>query len=494
MRRSFFGTHLVKLMNRSIERGFRATALRNSSLASAILLAATAAGYAQRAPDISNPIGSFDVSVRAASNERQTRAQQPAAPVNLLTRDEAVRLALAQASAFQQAKITESIAAEDVRQAKIAFLPKITLPSTVIYNSPTLGPVAPGTPRADRFSFISSNAVAEYESLLGAAGEIDVSGRLRAALGRSVALLEAARAGTEIARRALIQGVDDAYYGLSLSTAKRRSSELSVTAAEEFARITELMFNAGEVAQVDVTRARVQVASRRDEAEQARTAESIAAGALRVLVGYDFSTPVAVVDLSSALPDAGQINQFVESAISNRPEFAQLEAERRAAEQEAKAARAERLPQFTYSLNGGFDSQSLRPDVLHEHLGLLATVSVTIPIFDWGASRSRQRQARFRAQSFENERALAVRNFTQQFYSAQSQALAAASRYQLLSASVTDAERNVTASLARYRGGEAPFIEVSDSLSTLAAQRAALYQALFDYQSARARLLQLTER
>ena len=142
----------------------------------------------------------------------------------------------------------------------------------------------------------------------------------------------------------------------------------------------------------------------------------------------------------------------------------------------------------------GFDSQSLRPDVLHEHLGLLATVSVTIPIFDWGASRSRQRQARFRAQSFENERALAVRNFTQQFYSAQSQALAAASRYQLLSASVTDAERNVTASLARYRGGEAPFIEVSDSLSTLAAQRAALYQALFDYQSARARLLQLTER
>src|SRR5438128_1100288 len=346
-------------MNRSIERGSRATALRSSSLASAILLAATAAGYAQRAPDISNPIGSFDVSVRAASNEQQTRAQQPAAPVNLLTHDEAVRLALAQASAFQQAKITESIAAEDVRQAKIAFLPKITLPSTVIYNSPTLGPVAPGTPRADRFSFISSNAVAEYESLLGTAGEIDVSGRLRAALGRSVALLEA---------------------------------------------------------------------------------------------------------------------------------------ERRAAEQEAKAARAERLPQFTYSLNGGFDSQSLRPDVLHEHLGLLATVSVTIPIFDWGASRSRQRQARFRAQSFENERALAVRNFTQQFYSAQSQALAAASRYQLLSASVTDAERNVTASLARYRGGEAPFIEVSDSLSTLAAQRAALYQALFDYQSARARLLQLTER
>src|SRR5262249_3714071 len=152
---------------------------------------------------------------------------QTQAAADRLTRDEAVRLALAQASAYQEAKIAESIAAEDVRQAKIAFLPKITLPSTVIYNSPTLGPIAPGTPRADRFSFISTNAVAEYESLLGAGGEIDVSGRLRAALGRSAALLEAARAGTEIARRALSQGVDDAYYGLALSTAKRRSSELS---------------------------------------------------------------------------------------------------------------------------------------------------------------------------------------------------------------------------------------------------------------------------
>jgi outer membrane protein TolC len=420
-----------------------------------------------------------------ASAQTQTAA-------NRLTRDEAVRLALAQASAFQQAKIAESIAAEDVRQARIAFLPKVTLPSTVIYNSPTLGPVSPGTPGADRFSFISANAVAEYESLIGASGEIDSSGRLRAALGRSVALLEAARAGTEIARRALVQGVDDAYYGLALSTAKRRSSELSVTAAEEFAHITDLMFNAGEVAQVDVTRARVQVASRRDDLEQSRVAESVAAGALRVLVGYDFATPVEVVDLSSALPDATEINRFVESAIATRPEFAQLDAERRAAEQEARAARAERLPQFTYSLNGGFDSQSLRPDLLHDHLGVLATVSVTIPIFDWGASRSRQRQARLRAQSFDNERVLAVRNLTRQFYSAQAQALAAASRYQILSASVTDAERNVTASLARYRGGEAQFIEVSDSLSTLAAQRAALYQALFDYQSARARLLQLT--
>lgn len=418
--------------------------------------------------------------------------QQPAASANRLTRDEAVRLALTQASAFQTSRYAELIASEDVRQARAAFLPRITAPSTVIYNSPTLGPVVAGTPRADQHSFISTNAITEYQALLGASGDIDLGGRLRAALRRSVALLEAARAGTEIARRTLIQAVDDAYYGLALSSAKRGSSELSLAAAEEFARITQLMSNAGEVAEVDFIRARLQVASKRDEVEQARVAEIVAAGGLRVLVGYDFATPIEVFDLNNELPDVFSIDRFVASAISNRPEFAQLDAERRAAEQEAKAARAERLPQFSYSINGGFDSESLRPDPLHDHVGVLATVSVTIPIFDWGASKSREQQARLRAKSLESERNLAVRNFTQQFYGARALALAAASRYQILNASVADAEKNVQASIARYRAGEAPIIEVTDAQSTLAAQRAALYQALFDYQQARARLLQVT--
>jgi outer membrane protein TolC len=182
----------------------------------------------------------------------------------------------------------------------------------------------------------------------------------------------------------------------------------------------------------------------------------------------------------------------VASAISNRPEFAQFEAQRRAAEQDRKAARAERLPQVTYSINGGFDSQSLNPDPIYDHTGILATVSVTVPIFDWGASRSRERQARLRAQSLESERTLALRNFNQQFYAARSQAVAAVERYQFLSVSVADAERNVQASIARYRSGEAQLIEVTDALGTLASQRAALSQALFDYQTAKARLAQVT--
>lgn len=480
-------------MNQFIQSEFRLAQLLRVPLALTILAAGVAAANGQQAPARTvTPLPLLLPQLPAPPDVNQPSAPQTTPQANTLTRDEAVRLALAQASAFQTAKYAELIAAEDVKQAKAAFLPRITVPSTLIYNSPTLGMVAPGTPRSDRFSFISANAVAEYQALVGASGDIDLNGRLRAALRRSAALLEAAKAGTEIARRTLIQAVDDAYYGLAIAIAKRRASELSLNATEEFARVTDLMFNAGEVAQVDSIRAKLQVASRRDDLEQARVTEAVAAGGLRVLVGYDFANPIGVLDLTAAAPNAAEVDRFAAASITLRPELTQLDAQRRAAQQEAKAARAERLPQVSYSINAGFDSNSLKPDPLHDHSGVLATVNLTIPLFDWGASRSREQQARLRLQSFESERKLALRNLSSQFYAARAQALAAAARYQFLSASVSDAERNVQASIARYRGGEAPFIEVSDAFSTLASQRAALYQALFDYQSAKARLVQAT--
>ena len=412
----------------------------------------------------------------------QSTAQQ-VAPLAL---GDVVTQAIAQASSFQQARIEEQIAAEDVRQARLAFLPKLTSPLSFIYNSPALGP----NPHPDPFSFISANAVREYEALAGVTGDLDLSGRLRASLRRSVALLEAARAGTEVARRALVQGVNEAYYGLALAAARRRSAELSLAAAEEFEHITQLMFQAGEVAEVDYTRARLQTATRRDELEQARAAELVAADTLRVFVGYDFSRPIATTDLTIAPPDINELNRFTVAGITNRPELRQFDAQRRAAEQEVNIARADRRPQVSYNINGGFDTDSLKPSPLKEHTGVLASVSVTIPIFDWGISRSRERQAQLRAQSVESQRQLALRTFNQQFYSAREQALSAARRVQVLQTAVTDAERNVQTSIARYRAGEAPLLEVTDAQTTLATERAALFQALFDYQIARARLAQ----
>jgi outer membrane protein len=407
----------------------------------------------------------------------------------LLTLEEALRLASASASSFQEAGLNEQIATEDVRQAQAAFLPRVTAPLSYLYTSPALG-LPPGTPRPP--SFIANNALNEYQAYLSVSGDLDLAGRLRATLARNRALLAAAHAGTEVARRALAQAVIEAYYGLALATAQRRAAEENLTAAEEFERITSLLLSGGEVASVDLTRAQLQTIGRRDELERAHANEVVAAGSLRVLVGYDFTRSVTVTDLALSAPAAVDLQQFQISDISRRPEFAQFEAELSAARQEIRIARAERLPDLSYSLLGGFDTDSLRPLRLKENTGFSGALSLSIPIFDWGASRSRERQARLRAQVVENERTIAQRGFAQQFYAAQAQLTTAARRISLGDAGVTQAQGNLNASIARYRAGEAQIVEVTDALATLAAQRFALYQAIFDYQTSLARLRQAT--
>jgi outer membrane protein TolC len=424
-----------------------------------------------------------------SATPQQSPTTQTNVPLNPLTLDEAIRLANAQASTFQTAILNERIAEEDVRQAQAAFLPKVSAPLSYIYTSPALG-LAPGEPRAP--SFIANDAISAYEAFVNVSGDFDIAGKLSATVAKNRALLAAARAGTEVAKRALALAVIEGYYGLALAIAQRRAAEGNLIAAEEFEQITSLLLSGGEVAPVDLTRAQLQTLARRDALERARADEQVAAGALRVLVGYEFTRPMLTTDLALAIPTDAEFQQFKADDVSRRPEFTQLEQQLRAAQQEIKVVRADRLPALSYSINGGFDTDSLKGPRLKEHTGASAAISLTIPIFDWGASRSRERQARFRVEVAENERTIALRGFTQQFYAARAQASSAANRVSLAREGVIKAQDNLAASIARYRAGEAQIVEVTDAQTTLVEQRTALYQAIFDYQTALARLRQST--
>lgn len=432
----------------------------------------------------------FGLSIAVSSFAQAVQPPAPSTTVvqtnqNSVTLDEAFRLANTQASIYQTAILNERIAAEDVKQAQAAFKPKVSAPLNYIYTSPALG-LPPGEPRAP--SFIASDAIGAYEALVNVSGDFDIAGKLRATLQKNRALLAAAHAGTEVAKRALAQAVVESYYGLALAIAQNRAAAGNLTAAEEFERITSLLLSGGEVAPVDLTRAQLQTLSRRDELERARVNEEVAAGSLRVLIGYDFTRAVSTTDLALALPNDSEYQQFKADDISRRPEFTQFEQQLRAARHEIKIARADRLPSLSYSINGGFDTDSLRGPRLKEHSGVSAAISLAIPIFDWGASRSKERQARLQVQVAENERKIAERGLTQQFYAARAQAANAAARITLTREAVIKAQDNVTASIARYRAGEAQIVEVTEAQTTLVTQRSALYQAIFDYQVALARL------
>jgi len=411
--------------------------------------------------------------------------EQPQGPVRSLTLEEAIGLALKQASGFQQAQFDERIAREDVRQARAAFLPKITAPLSYFGTTPSRVR-EPGEPLT--FSYASSVAINETTALLNAGGEVDLSGRLRAALRRSRELLEAARAGTLIARRALVLNTVDAYYAMVLARQKRRLAEETLSLAEGFVKVAEGIAQRGEDESggADTLRARAQVVQRRDELQQARAGESAAMDVLRVLTGVEFNTQINVTGINENLPTVSDFESYTEEQIRTRPELAQIEAQRRAALADARAARADRLPEMTYNVNGGFDAGDIHQ--LNRFSGGSVIVTLTVPVFDFGASRSRETQARLRAEQLDSQRELAIRLLRQEFYTARATALAALARIRDAQSGVTAAQQNLTLIFARYRVKKASITDVVDAQAAYADARMAYAQAIVDYHTARVRL------
>lgn len=401
----------------------------------------------------------------------------------VLTADDAVTLALENASLYQQAFLEELIAREDVKQARTAFLPQISLPLTYTGITPSRlrNPDEPPT-----FSFVSGSAINETTALVTVAGTIDLAGRLRAALQRSRALLDAARAGTRVARRELVLATVDAYYALVLTRQRRRLADETLALAEGFVAVTEGLKARGEGEEGEVFRARASASTQRDALEQARSAEFTAMNLLRTLTGIDFSTQIVTAHLTDNVPTAADFNRYTEDIIRSRPELEQIEAQKRAARAEARAARRELLPDLSYSISGGFDAGDFRP--VGRYAGGSAIVSLNIPIFNFGASRSRERQARMRSEQLDIQRELVVRQLRQEFYMNRANALGAIERIRDMRAASEAAQQNLTSVFVRYRTKKATLLDVIDAQSNYAETRSAYYQAIVDYHTSRIRL------
>ncbi|HSQ25442.1 MAG TPA: TolC family protein, partial [Pyrinomonadaceae bacterium] len=400
-----------------------------------------------------------------------------------LSVEQAVTLALENAATLRLAQFDELSAEQDVKQARAAMLPQFSMPLTYWGTTPSTVR-APDEPLT--FSFVSASAINESIGALSTTGTIDVAGKLRAGLRRARALLVAAHAGTLAARRGLALETIDAYYGLVLARQKRRLADETLALAANFVAVTEEQLKLGLAAESDVLRARSAAHSRRDELSQTQLAESAAMSQLRVLTGIDYKTHIAVVRLTENVPQIGDFLSYHEDLVLTRPELTQLDAQRRAAFEDASAARRELRPQLTYTLNGGFDAANFKP--LGRYSGGAAIVTLNIPIFNFGASKSRETQALLRAKSLDAQRDVAVRGLKQEFYAARAGALSALDRIKEADQAALAAQENLSLVYAGYREQKATLLEVIDAQSNFSSTRNEFYQAIADYHSARARL------
>ncbi len=398
------------------------------------------------------------------------------APDQPLTLADCWKLAEAGFSAVERARHDERSASEQVRQARAGFLPQLAYLNAYTYNTPRLDD-------RSQSSYVALNGVREYFSQPTVTGEIDLSGRLRAALQRGRAEVTLAQARTSITQRDLRLAVREAYYGAlearhNVDAARRTAAE-----AEAFARRTRLMADQGEAARADVVKAEAQLAAKRRDLYAAETAARNAALALKSFWTDDLAAPPVLADVFFDLP-APDYSGWEAAWVRRRAEFTLFDAAETAARADARAARSERRPSLNLVYAYGLDANQVR---IRER-GQAVFAALRVPLFDWGRSRSRERQAEFAQRQIDIDRHVAQRAFTLAFYTERNNADLAARQVAESRREVELTRESLRLARLRYDGGETTALEVVDAQNAAAAAEVAYHHTVLQYHLSRARL------
>jgi outer membrane protein TolC len=145
---------------------------------------------------------------------------------------------------------------------------------------------------------------------------------------------------------------------------------------------------------------------------------------------------------------------------------------------------------YFYGLNS--NQYALHNEFGQNNLGSSVVASLNVPVWTWGAVRSRVRQAELRLQQARVDLSFTQRQLLANLNSFYQEANVASSQIASLKASLDLSEESLKLTLLRYQAGEVSVLEVVDAQTTLLGARNAYDDGLARYRLALAALQTLT--
>jgi len=416
------------------------------------------------------------------------------APLTLTLQD-ALSRARANSVPFQAALTDQGLARQNKVQAQAALLPSVSYDNVFLYSQGTGGtqvtganqPAGVAAPR-----FIANNAVHEYLSQ-GVVQQV-VGYGLISDYRKTRALEALAQAKAEIAARGLVVTVVQSYYGLIAAQRKYANVQQAAAEAEHFLNLSRKLENGGEVAHADVIKAQIQYQDRQRDLREAQLAMDRARLELAVLIFPDFNQNFTVVDDAQLAPPLQSFDEVARLAQSRNPELRASSASLQAAQYEVSASRAGYFPDLTLNYFYGIDAPNFAVNSPEgfRNLGYAASATLNIPVWNWGATRSKVTQADLRRKQSQRELSLAQRKLQADMRALYAEAEAARAELDLLKSSADLAAESQRLTTLRYQGGEATVLEVVDAQNTLTQARNAYNDGELRYRLALANLQTLT--
>lgn len=401
----------------------------------------------------------------------------------MLTLNDALRQARLFSPQFQQAVASAGVAQAARAQSRDALLPTVNYTTQYLYTQGN------GTPSG---RFIANNAVHEYLSE-GNVHEDLFSSTLIGQYHRARAGQLLADAQLRIATRGLRVTVVQGYYGLLAARHHVSTATSSLNEAENFLKISRELEKGGEVAHSDVLKAELQVDQRRRELADAQLQAEQARLSLGVLLFPKPDQPFQLKDDLAQIPDLPPLPQIKGMAGLRNPLIEAAQASLQQAHADVGIARGGYLPTLALDYWYGIDATHFAThDRGVPNLGYSAEATLLIPVWNWGATRSRLHQAQLQQHQAQVQLDFTQRQLAANLDSFYAEADTARRQLVTLRHSLDLAQEGLRLSVLRYRNGETNVLEVVSAQDSLAMARNAWTDGEVRYRVALANLQTLT--
>jgi outer membrane protein TolC len=413
----------------------------------------------------------------------QGQAAQPQAEPLQLTLHQALDLARQNSVSFQLAVTNAGIAHEDKKQALTSLLPSVAYDNSAIYTQ--------GTGVNDTVKFIANNAVHEYISQANVHEAFDLAAF--ADFRRKGATAAVARAQAEIASRGLVVTVVQDYWSMAAAQLKLEALQKAADEGEGFLKLTQELERGGEVAHADVIKAELQVNDRRRQLQAAKLALLNARLDLAVLIFPSFNSNFAIADDLHAGANMPSLEEFQQHSAQHNPEIHAAMESVKESNFAVTSSRAGYLPSLGFDYFYGIDAAhfATRTDGI-SNLGSAVTVTLNVPIWNWGATQSKIKQAELRRDQAKRELSLSQRKLLAELQSLYAEAETASSDLASLRQSADLSAESLRLTTLRYKNGEATVLEVVDAQNTAASASTAYQDGALKFRVALANLQTLT--
>lgn len=411
----------------------------------------------------------------------------PAVPLTIKLED-AIARARQYGGQIQSANLGVLQAREDTFQARANRLPTVNAFNQMIYTEGN------GTPSG---VFVANDGVHIYNEQAVVHQDLFALAR-KGEINRALAAEAIARAKIDVAVRGLNATVIQNYYAIVTAQRHAANTQMSIQEAERFLDITQKQEKGGEVAHADVIKAQIDLAQRQRDGKEAQLAIDKAKIALGVLIFPNYSSAFSVVDDLQEVAVPPTAAEAQASAVASNPDIKAAQAGVLEAGYEVGIARYQYLPSFAVDFFYGIDAnqfavngRTIEGDPRH-NLGYSAQATLNIPVWNWGATKSKIKQAELKRDQAQVDLTVAQRTLEGNLATAYAESQGAQSQLESLRTSTDLARESLRLTVLRYQAGEATALEVVDAQNTVTQSRNAYDDGLARYRIALANLKLLT--